>query len=129
MSLSSQEHAILATLRPRLVSGFVGSRGIDQGVIHSEDSMLRVKERMIVEFSRSITLSMLALTHRTCYTLKMVLTNRYTCTPQRRSLSPLRGGPSSRPTFAAPERGVPGDGPWPRAERPGLGRRSERRKR
>jgi hypothetical protein len=32
MSLGSQEHAILATLRPRLVSGFVGSRGIDQGV-------------------------------------------------------------------------------------------------
>ena len=30
----------------RLVSGFVGSRGIDQGVIHSEDSMLRVKEWM-----------------------------------------------------------------------------------
>ncbi len=27
----------------RLVSGFVGSRGIDHGVIHSEDSMLRVK--------------------------------------------------------------------------------------
>ena len=39
----------------RLVSGFVGSRGIDQGVIHSEDSMLRVKERMKVEFNRSIS--------------------------------------------------------------------------
>ena len=32
MSLGSQERAILATLRPRLVSGFVDSRGIDQGV-------------------------------------------------------------------------------------------------
>ena len=46
--------------------------------------MLRVKERMKVEFSRSITLSVLALFHRTGHALKMVLTNRYTCTPQRR---------------------------------------------
>ena len=46
--------------------------------------MLRVKERMKVEFSRSITLSALALFHRTDHALKTVLTNRYTCTPQRR---------------------------------------------
>src|SRR5271157_4515361 len=68
--------------------------------------MLRVKERMKVEFSRSITLSVLALFHRTGHALKTVLTNRYTCTPQRRPFFPLRGGPSSRPTSAAPERGV-----------------------
>ena len=46
--------------------------------------MLRVKERMKVEFSRSITLPMLALFHRTGQALKTVLTNRYTCTPHRR---------------------------------------------
>src|SRR5271157_2475442 len=71
--------------------------------------MLRVKERMKVEFSRSITLSVLALFHRTGHALKTVLTNRYTCTPQRRPFFPLRGGPSAWPTSAAPERGVPGE--------------------
>jgi len=38
-----------------------------------------------------------------------------------------RGGPSSRPTPPAPERGVPGDGPWPREERPGRGSEWRRR--
>src|SRR5271166_5065938 len=91
--------------------------------------MLRVKERMKVEFSRSITVSVLALFHRTGHALKAVLTNRYTCTPQRRPFFPLRGGPSAWPTSAAPERGVLGDGPWPREERPGPGQRSEWRRR
>ena len=100
--------------------------------------MLRVKERMKVEFSRSITPSVLALFHRTGHALKMVLTNRYTCTPQRRlagpsertvRVFPLRGGPSSRPTSPALERDAPGDGPRSREERPGPGRRSEWRRR
>jgi hypothetical protein len=38
-------------------------------------------------------------------------------------------GPSARPIPAAPERGVPGDGPRPREERPERERRSEWRRR
>jgi hypothetical protein len=59
----------------------VGSRSIDQDVIHSEVSMLRVNERMKVEFSESITQFMLALFQQAGQALKTLLTNRYTCTP------------------------------------------------
>ena len=50
--------------------------------------LARLLKRMKVEFSRSITLSMLALFHRTVQALKTVLTNCYTCTPHRRLAGP-----------------------------------------
>jgi len=50
--------------------------------------LARLLKRMKVEFSKSITLSMLALFHRTGQAIKTALTNRYTCTPHRRLAGP-----------------------------------------